>query len=499
MLVNKIIQGHVLDILRQTPDEFVDCVVTSPPYWRLRAYGTEPQIWDGDKNCNHEWQKIRVATPNQSGGHNGDKLQIEGKKNFQEQVDYYDRAIYSDYCVKCNAWKGELGQEPTMDEYIDHLIEIFIEIKRILKKTGTCWVNIGDVYGSASSFSNTSRQGFNYNRAAVHKKVIEKCLLMIPERFAIKMIENGWILRNKIIWHKPNAFPTSAKDRFKVTWEFLYFFVKSKRYYFDLDAIKESFKMSSIDRLKNNEQNRGISDEVNESEMQKLIFPKDKRYEVAVRLSPKYSVNSNGHSNRQGLNRELDIVTIKAYKEYQRPIAEFLKAHIKPEHKPILDQVFGKHRWTHWIRVDFSGAALPGIEDWFKLKEILKFDDRFDDKIYEVEKLNIPVFQSGTNPGDMWSIPTKPFSARYFISDTKVDHFAVFPEELVIRPIMAGCPENGIVMDPFAGSGTVCAVAKRYGRNYIGIELNPEYVRIAEKRVARTRFEKQEELFENEV
>ncbi|MBA7709898.1 hypothetical protein ES703_118824 [subsurface metagenome] len=97
----------------------------------------------------------------------------------------------------------------------------------------------------------------------------------------------------------------------------------------------------------------------------------------------------------------MDVVTIKAYKEYQEPIAKYLKQNIKKKHKPILDETFGKHKWPHWIRTDLYGAALPGVKDWFKLKEIVGFDDTFDDKIYEVQKLNIPVFQSGRNPGDV--------------------------------------------------------------------------------------------------
>jgi len=262
-----------------------------------------------------------------------------------------------------------------------------------------------------------------------------------------------------------------------------------------------------------------------------------------IRLSPKYS-EEGGHSNRQGLNREIDIVTLKAYQEYQKPIAEYLKKHIMSKHKSVLDECFGEHKWRHWVRTDLSGAALPGIGDWFKLKEILGFDNTFDDKIYEVEKLNIPVFQSGRNPGDFWSICTKPFHDS---------HFAVFSEQLVEKPIKAGCPleicrvcgkprerivernlvdtegwgkakknhqgnlqrsqsmiregkgragtsivktidwsdcgcnqgfKPGIVLDPFAGSGTVGLVARKLLRDYILIDLKEEYCDMARKRLS---------------
>lgn len=262
-----------------------------------------------------------------------------------------------------------------------------------------------------------------------------------------------------------------------------------------------------------------------------------------IRLSPKYE-QPGGHSNRQGLNRELDIVTLKAYREYQKPIAEYLKNHILSKHKPLLDECFGEHKWRHWIRTDLSGASLPGVDDWQRLKEILGFDDTFDDNIYEIEKLNIPIFQSGSNPGDFWTITTQPF---------KDAHFAVFPEALCRTPIMAGCPlevcvvcgkprerisekgdiiekrkpekgmladlkndkfignaglrdglelrENitmgwsdcgcgkgfkpGIVLDPFAGSGTVGIVARKLLRDYILIDLKQDYVEMARKRLSK--------------
>lgn len=176
---NKILLGDALTILRKLPNESIDCVMTSPPYWALRDYEVT----------------------------------------------------------------GQIGVEPGFQEYIEKLCRIFDEIKRVLKPTGTCWVNMGDTYGTGSgSGVRTGKQATNrgtqYNRGWQEKgkagvKGMGKCLLQIPNRFAISMCERGWILRNEVIWHKPNAMPQSVKDRFTVDFEKLFFFVKSQSYRFE--------------------------------------------------------------------------------------------------------------------------------------------------------------------------------------------------------------------------------------------------------------------------
>jgi DNA modification methylase len=191
---HQVLIGNCAEILMTLPSESVDCVVTSPPYWGLRDYKTEPVEWP-------------------------------------------------------DGWRGQLGLEPTPQLYIEHLVSIFDEVKRVLKKTGTCWVNLGDSY--AGSWGNYGARGgkqrprkverFDRPGAPPHDMlpptvncgIAEKCLVQIPSRFAIAMTDAGWILRNEIIWHKPNAMPSSVKDRFTVDFEKLFFFTKSKKYYFE--------------------------------------------------------------------------------------------------------------------------------------------------------------------------------------------------------------------------------------------------------------------------
>jgi len=470
-LLNKIIQGDSVEILKQIPDESIDCMITSPPYFGLRHY-----------------------LP----------------KNHPDK-------------------KKEIGNEETPEEYVDRLMSVFTECKRVLKKSGTLWLNIGDTKE-------------------------DKSFIGIPELLMFALKKESLYLRSKIIWFKPNAMPSSIKDAFTPKWEYIYFFTKSRKYWFDLNATREPHKQSSIERLKypvaafgGDPKNpmckfgKGAKQGVNTIDLNHYLqnYPMGKNHGDVIRLSPKY-LEGEGHTSRQGLNRQPDIVTIKAYKEYQQPIAKYLKKHILSKHKPILDECFGVYKWKHWTRSDFSGSSLPGVEDWFKLKEIIGFDDTFDDKIYEVEKTNIPIFQSGCNPGDFWNISTQGFRGA---------HYAVFPPALPERCIKAGCPSevckkcgkprerivetphkgathhggkregrgidgnldpeacvymgktigwsdcgcgegfvHGVVLDPFSGAGTTCVVAKQLGRNFIGIDINEEFCEMSRTRLRTVRF-----------
>lgn len=305
---NKIIQGGCLEILKTLPKESIDCVVTSPPYWALRDYGVD----------------------------------------------------------------GQLGLEPTFLKYVNKLCNILDEVKRILKKTGTCWVNLGDTYNAGGNYRGDStdpKQVYNrasYGRVQNDKKVqgiSEKCLCQIPSRFAIEMTNRGWILRNEIIWHKPNVMPSSVKDRFTVDFEKVFLFVKSKKYYFE---------------------------------------------------------------------QQFDIAKFDGRKQ------EIMRGSVK-----------------------YAGEVTPG-----------KAPHTFAERAHQ--RWQIKNGQKVRNKRCVWSINTKPL---------KEAHFATFPEKLIEPMILAGCPKGGTIMDPFMGSGTTAVVAEKLGRQWIGIELNPEYIKIAEKRL----------------
>lgn len=199
---NTILQGNSLIVLKDEsllPSGTIDMCMTSPPYWGLRDYGTAS--WEGGEipDCKHDAAKEKSrydysmdTSPNQS--------QNKGT----------DAPRWKPVCPTCKAKKvdDQLGLEPTYQEYINKLCDIFDGIKRVLKPTGTCWVNLGDTY-------------------------LDSELMQIPTRFAIEMANRGWLLRNTIIWHKSSVMPTSIKNRYTVDFEYLFFFSKQPDYYFN--------------------------------------------------------------------------------------------------------------------------------------------------------------------------------------------------------------------------------------------------------------------------
>ena len=350
--INQIIQGDCLKILKELPDESIGCVITSPPYHGLRDYCTE----------------------------------------------------------------GQIGLEKTREEYIEKMLLITAEIKRVMKPTATFWWNHGDSYGGSENESWNAPieiRGKQYRKTCnidqeylgppiKDKKLVAKCLNLQNFRLIIRMIdEQKFILRNTIIWHKPNCMPASVKDRFTVDYEPVFFFVKSKKYYFEPQY--EPVKEISIKRL-----NRAVSN-------------KNKWVNGADGQTP-----HNLSQPRPNRNTKIPA-----------NIAEKM----------------GSPR-ARYKRYESSNAP-----------------HKFEGSDHLVSPFN-PLL--GRNKRTVWSIPTQP---------QKEAHFATFPEKLIEPMIKSGCPKNGIILDPFMGSGTTAFVARNLGRNYIGIELNGEYIKIAERRL----------------
>jgi len=191
-------QGHALTELPALPSESVDCVMTSPPYWGLRTYKTEPQIW-GENHCKHEWGEAqsvyRTAYTTSKrwqhvAGDSADTYEIYQRSpgTFRHNVEQ------GNFCLKCHAWRGELGLEPTIELYISHLLRIFDEVKRVLKKTGTCWVNIDDSYaGSGKGIGSDHGKAVFTDDDIIKLPAIDtpaKSLCLIPSRFALAMVES---------------------------------------------------------------------------------------------------------------------------------------------------------------------------------------------------------------------------------------------------------------------------------------------------------------------
>lgn len=385
--IDKIIQGNTIDVLQQMPDNCIDLVITSPPYYGLRNYKVDEQI----------------------------------------------------------------GLEESFDEYLNKLLEITAELKRVLKKTGQLWWNHGDCYGS----NNANWQGIEKWRSGNKniknlqykgKKVSEKCLLLQPERLALRMIdEQGWILRNKVIWcrqvliKKENktigrVMPSSVKDRFNESWEYLYFFTKSKKYYSNLDAVRIPAKT--------------FTDWKNQSRPQ-MQWKNEAMFNLRVRGAQRKAGQLGYVATKEEIER---------YKQETLPWNPITNGRIYQ---------IRRGRDAKYNDPDYNLQNTPaGIINatW--------------------DKSGVLYNPLGKNLPTVWQINPEAHNFRKELR-VDVDHFAAFPEELVEIPIKFGCPEGGIMLDPFAGSGTTCCVAKKFGRHYIGIEINPKYCEIAEKRLAR--------------
>jgi site-specific DNA-methyltransferase (cytosine-N4-specific) len=261
--MNKVFFGDCREIMKKLIIDGikVQTCVTSPPYWGLRDYGTQPLIWGGNAFCNHEWGKKQIAI--NSGGGWKDEKDIEKRKSYGMRTvnpsKLKKREIsQGQWCQKCGAWFGSLGLEPTPYLYIDHIVEIFKYVYQILKKDGTLWLNIGDTYfGSWGNYGDAGggqrdKKSERFDRKAYADKTkwrpptsffVEglkpKDLCMIPARVALALQGDGWYLRSDIIWHKTNPMPESVKDRPTKSHEYLFLLSKNDRYYYDFKAIKE--------------------------------------------------------------------------------------------------------------------------------------------------------------------------------------------------------------------------------------------------------------------
>lgn len=368
MEFNKIYLGDNMETLKSFPDECVDCCITSPPYYGLRDYGTGTWV-GGDPNCPHA--RLNKVGDSCNTGHAQDGLQ----GNVGD-------AIYKTVCPLCGAVREDkqVGLEETPEEYIERLVGIFHEVKRVLKPEGTLWLNIGDTYyGSGGGRGTTyhdgrtdvvqsGNKGFNDMLYAPvltkpHEELKNKDMIGIPWMLAFALRKDGWYLRQDIIWEKPCPMPESVKDRCTKSHEYIFLLAKSSKYYFDYKAIMEP----CTDQSRTN-------------------------YACG---SGKISINLDRNDN---------------------DLAERSK--------------------------DFTPEEIDGT----KVR----------------------------NKRDVWRVNP----AHY-----KEAHFATFPEELIAPMVLAGCPSEGVVLDPFMGSGTTAVVAKKNSRNYLGCELNPEYVEMAESRI----------------
>ncbi len=342
-------------------------------------------------------------------------------------------------------------------------LDAFDLVKPILKSTGSVFINLGDTYSSSGSNNQPNHISFGkltnpgYKTEGHRANLPPKCLCLVPERFAWGMVERGWILRNKIVWYKPNHLPESVKDRLTKSYELIYHFVKQKLYYYNLDGIREPHKESSKGRvLRAVSNNHKYKDSWECSGGGGISKPRPNRRTKI----PSNEAEIFG-SPRARYHRE----TNTSIAQYQPAENDCLAANLHPK---------GKNPGDVW---DIPEKRSESAENTHQTKfydpslnasSLTKSRDK-----YRSEGVT-EGHPSGKNPGDLWSITTKPFRGA---------HFAVFPVDIPRKCIIAACPENGVVFDPFAGAGTTLKAAKELGRDAVGIELNPDYVKIIQARL----------------
>jgi len=222
-------------------DKSVQAIITSPPFWSLRKYDIPDVIIGGDKDCEHKFRNTEAIHDNLRFRGGGVSTKVGANKNPL----IYDRKKQIQKVCKCGAWKGQHGLEPTFQLYIKHICLWAKEAWRVLRDDGIFFLNLGDSYNNSSAQIGRQDKSKYGGKTGIHclrggvPFLPSKCKILIPHRVAIALIDDGWILRNDIVWYKPNAMPESVTDRFSKKFEYIFMFVKQPKYYFNLDAIRE--------------------------------------------------------------------------------------------------------------------------------------------------------------------------------------------------------------------------------------------------------------------
>ena len=502
--INQVLCGDCVEVMKTLPNESIDMTMFSPPYWGLRDYGGSTQtIWNAKADCEHEWSELPMSLVHENRNFSVGTQEEVHQEKPTTYIKKYDSKI-ANYCVKCGAWKGQLGLEPSPQLYISHMTMLCGEVKRILKNTGSMYIVIGDTYASMKGKCYNAGGGEESLQQVAFKELTRdknpnrmlhndgawlqpKQLMGIPWRVAITLQEDGWILRNCIIWHKPNCMPSSVKDRLTNSYEHIFHFVKSRKYYYDLDAIREkpiSVKPSGNRQRKPSLQPRnshvGRSIPWDPMGKAKQYRRRDSTFQIVPTESPHRTskdVIGRYEGKFEGFGEESD--------KYGSPRARTQRHKCTTEGTMLPNGARIRHGLNHsTLGSEHILGKNPSdvIKIWDKVKPNEKGilggaygwepDPHRKERVSEIEQNPL-----GKNPSDFWNITTKPFKGAH-------SHFAVYPEQLCIRPIKSSCPPNGIVLDLMCGSGTTLAVAKKLGRKFIGIELNPQYIEIAIKRLS---------------
>jgi len=449
-----ILIGNVLKRLQELPDSSVHCVVTSPPYYQLRDYQTGQWVGGNDPGCDHL----------QNRG-------TQGKSGNRADRTHTQRVPYKSTCGRCGATRvdEQIGLEETPQEFIEKLVQVFREVRRVLRPDGTCWVNLGDSYASnAGGYDSTGSRGTSSNprigsgtmsavvqnrRRVPSSGLKPKDLMGMPWRLASALQENGWWLRSDIIWHKPNPMPGSYQDRPTTSHEYVFLLTKSARYFYDAEAIKETASNNTHER-------RARVTEGHKS------APTSQRNGIR-----KLATSGSGTKNNESFDEAMAVMPSTRNKRSVWTVSTeaFPEAHFATFPTKLVEPCI-------LAGTSEKGCCSACGAPW---KRILEPSERYAKALGKSFHDHSADLTSGMQ------------QVRGVNGQNRArDEFGVHSAEYVTKGWEPTCTcEDAqvspcVVLDPFSGSGTTGVVALRHGRQYIGCELNPEYAAMSERRLA---------------
>ena len=419
--------GDCRDVLKTLPDKYFQTCVTSPPYYGLRDYGTATWV-GGSENCSHEGASL---------GNNRNFIDEGGRGSNKASLSTGD-------CIKCGAKRvdSQIGLEETPEQFVESLVNVFREVKRVLKDDGTLWLNLGDSYSSGSRTSTTNQTvrgntDYGVTRPPPIVGIKPKDLIGIPWRVAFALQADGWYLRQDIIWHKPNPMPESVQDRCTKAHEYIFLLSKSPYYYYDNVAIKEEAQdWGTRDRTNGKYHNEGTGLNPHTG-LEKSYETKNKR-SVWTNENSKFEDNLEEKKYRQGMHklRGEKIVVTRPNLPKKKDFISFLKnrtnVNFLSEHIDVK-----KTTIEHWFRSD-SGFSYPTRDDWIKIFDYVnddskEFEDMNNRLTYEEYHLDEVITGDKKNKRSVWTVNTKPYKGA---------HFAVFPTDLIEPCVLAGSSEK---------------------------------------------------------
>jgi DNA modification methylase len=483
--VNQIITGECRDVMSRLALEGVkvNCVVTSPPYWGLRSYGTKPVVWGADPRCAHEWGpglltdtrgiQIGSAATSDARGHERGNL-----------------------CCRCGAWCGELGLEPSVGLYIDHMVEVFRLVRELLHDDGVAFVNIGDTYitrpnggiGENSTINGQGSQMASREASSVlsrqrHRGSLKlKDMALVPQRLAIALQADGWWVRQDIIWHKPNPMPGSYRDRFTTAHEYVWLLAKSERYFFDAEAVKEPASPNTHARMGRAHNGYHAPGQDRHSG---ILAPREN-----AGVNPKARSRRPGGWAEEGSHRDLvgRYDRVKQNDSFSAAVVDVVGMRMKRDVWTIPTTPYSGSHYATFPEELVEPCILAGTSAHGHCSSCGAGWTRV---------MGDPVPAEGRGSGNKERRDRSQFGGVPPIGNEAIGKqnqaFGVPWQPSV--PVTAGWEPGcecgvpaapAIVFDPFMGTGTVARVAARLGRNYLGCDLDAKNEALQDERLSGT-------------